>query len=92
MHLDTEDISVVHIKIFLIYSVFLGEAWFLDSVSVQDPAKGEVYEFLCSKWLSVKAEDKKTRRSLEIAASRKMDAGEPPHHSCTSNCQTFLLA
>ncbi|XP_067929370.1 uncharacterized protein [Watersipora subatra] len=52
------------------------DAWYLDSVTVEDPTKEEAYEFQCAKWLSVKAEDKKTRRELVITASRKIESVE----------------
>lgn len=46
------------------------DGWFLDSVSIHDPVKNEVYEFVCNKWLSIRSEDKQTRRTLTVSASR----------------------
>ena len=61
---------------YYIYTLLLGQAWYLDSVTIEDPTQGEAYEFMCGKWLSVKAEDKQTRRQLNIIASRKIYAGK----------------
>lgn len=64
-------------NVYILYSMCfgygLGASWFLDSVSVTDPTKEEVYEFICNKWLSVKSDDKMTKRMLEISASRKQE-------------------
>ena len=62
--------------IIYIYTLLIGQAWYLDSVTIEDPTQGEAYEFMCGKWLSVKAEDKQTRRQLNIVASRKIYAGK----------------
>lgn len=51
------------------------ESWFLDSVSVYDKHRQEVYEFLCKKWLAVMSDDKMTRRELSVSAFRKLEKG-----------------
>lgn len=47
---------------------------------MQDQIKGEVYELLCNKWMSIKAEDKMTRRHLQISATRKIEPGKLVHY------------
>lgn len=56
------------------------EGWFLDSIIIEIPTKGKVYQFTCKRWLSKEEDDGLTRLVLEVD-----EAGKGSFRPCESH-------
>ena len=55
--------------------LILGNAWFLESVTVFDMLSKKIYEFVCDRWLSGADGDHKTYRHLLVDRDRAFIQG-----------------
>lgn len=47
---------------------FVGSAWFLDRVSIEDPIREMTLEIACNAWLSTTSNDQRTMRDLQVTS------------------------